>query len=58
MEKPQVLRPIVNDDHIVLTVKIPCDWKKVDVEKRVTALDRAERDANHLHQFINGLEEQ
>lgn len=56
--KPSVLRPIVNGDHIVLTMKIPCDWSKVDVEKRVDALNRAENDAKHLYEFINGLEEQ
>lgn len=56
--KPTVLRPIVNSDHVIVTVKIPCDWSKVDVEKRVDALNRAENDAKHLYEFINGLEEQ
>lgn len=34
----QVLRPIINADHIVVTVKLDVEWAKVPVEQRAVIL--------------------
>jgi hypothetical protein len=38
----QLLRPIINADHIVLTAKINVDWTKVSPEKRAVFLSAFE----------------
>lgn len=53
----KVLRPILNDDHLIVTLKIDVDYKKVDVERRVKFIERMECVLEQEWRFLKGMED-
>lgn len=47
-----LLRPTINSDHIIVTLKLDVDWKKVPVEKRIEFATRLEETKDEMHEFL------
>lgn len=57
-ERKRVCAPIINTDHIVLSIKLSVHWKDLPVEVRALLMERLETFANDNQLFVTRMEGQ